>query len=137
MVYEIKAILPIEFKIAQLKLVIDLLPNISKHEKCLIYLKKLDKITHSDATTTNEAQKRCVKEKYNMSIKPRVFNKEYLVLVYDQTNNTLGARKFVSMWHKPYIVKHVLGRESYELLDYHGNELKDPINWIYLKRYYS
>lgn len=30
------------------------------------------------------------------------------------------------MWHGPYIVKKVLQKGSYELLDYDGNPLSEP-----------
>ena len=36
---------------------------------------------------------------------PRTFSKGDLVLLYDQENDKLGARKFIPMWHGPYVVK--------------------------------
>ena len=83
----------------------------------------------------NNAHKRHVKEQYDKSIKSRVSSERDLVLVYNQASDTPGARKFISMWHRPYIIKHLLGKEAYELVDYDGNTLKDPINGIYLNRY--
>lgn len=74
---------------------------------------------------------------YDKIVKPRVFSEGDLVLVYDQKNYTLGEGKFVSMWLGPYIVKCVLGKGAYELVDYEGNMLKEPRNGLYLKRYYS
>ena len=74
---------------------------------------------------------------YEKIIKPRVFSEGDPILVYDQNNDTQGVGKFVSMWIGPYIVKHVLGKRSYEIVNYKGNPLRKPINGLYLKRYYS
>jgi hypothetical protein len=38
-------------------------------------------------------------------------------------HDTLGAGKFEPLWHGPYIVKCVLKRGAYELVDYDGNPL--------------
>lgn len=74
---------------------------------------------------------------YDKTVKPRVFSKGCLVLVYDKKNDTPGEGKSISMWLGPYIVKHVLGKGAYESKDYEGNIMKDPRNGIYLKRYYA
>jgi hypothetical protein len=60
-----------------------------------------------------------------------------LVLVYDQDHDKLGAGKLEPMWHGPYIIKHVLQRGSYELVDYDGIPLNEPHNGLYLKKYYA
>ena len=99
-------------------------------------LEQLDE-TCRDVATANEAHKCRVKMQYDKSIHPRIFSEGDLVLVYDQANDTLGAGKFVAMWHGPYIVKRVLGKGSYELQDYEGNCLKEPRNGLYLKKYYA
>ena len=41
------------------------------------------------------------------------------------------------MWYGPFIVKKVLKKGAYALVDFEGNELAEPINGLYLKRYYS
>ena len=123
LVYGIKFILPIECEIPSMKLVIDLLPDTSYLEKRLIYLEQLDEICR-DATTTNGVHKWRIKEQYDKKVKTRVFSEGDLVLVYNQKNDTLGEGKFVSMRLGPYIVKHVLGKGAYELIDYEGNTLK-------------
>lgn len=56
---------------------------------------------------------------YDKSIKPRVFSEGYLVLVYNQNIDTLGARKFVSMWFGPYIIKLVVGKGASKLIKIH------------------
>jgi hypothetical protein len=60
-----------------------------------------------------------------------------LVLLYDQAKEPLGEGKFNPMWHGPYIVRCVLEKGAYELEYYEGNVLDEPINGIYLKRYYT
>jgi len=47
-------------------------------------------------------------------------------MVYDQDHEKLGAGKFEPMWHGSYIIKHVLHRGPYELVDYDGLSLGEP-----------
>ena len=60
-----------------------------------------------------------------------------LVLVYDQDKYTLGAGKFKPMWYDPFIIKRVLKKGTYELVDFEGNVLLKPRNGLYLKNYYA
>jgi hypothetical protein len=48
---------------------------------------------------------------------PRVFSEGDLVLVYDQDKDPLGAGKFKPMWFGPFIVKEVLKKGTYHLVD--------------------
>ena len=41
------------------------------------------------------------------------------------------------MWHVPYVVKRVLEKGVYELVDYEGTSLVEPRNGIYLKNHYA
>jgi hypothetical protein len=41
------------------------------------------------------------------------------------------------MWRGPYIVKRVLEKGAYDLVDYDGIPLGETINGIYLKKYYA
>ena len=41
------------------------------------------------------------------------------------------------MWHGPYVVKRVLEKGTYELVDYEGTALAEPRNGLYLKKYYA
>ena len=70
-------------------------------------------------------------------VHPRVFSKGDLVLIYDHDQAMLGVRKFESLWYGPYIIKIVLSKGAYMLVDMEGNELKEPCNGIYLKQYYA
>ena len=36
-----------------------------------------------------------------------------------------------------YVVKHVLEKGTYELVDYEGTALEEPRNGIYIKNYYA
>ena len=114
LVYGVEAIFPIECEIPSLRIAVQLLPETSALEAKLVELEQLDE-TCRDVATANEAHKRHVKIQYDKPIHPRIFSEGDLVLVYDQANDTLGAEKFVTMWHGPYIVKCVLSKGSYEL----------------------
>lgn len=57
--------------------------------------------------------------------------------MYDEANDKPGVGNMKPMWHGPYIVKHVLQKGAYELIDYEGNLLDKPRNALYLKRYYD
>eukprot|EP00253_Pinus_taeda_P012352 PITA_12352 len=89
-----------------------------------------------DIASANEAHKKQVKAQFDKNFKPCVFSEGDLVLLYDQESDKLGARKFKSLWMGPYIVKRVLVKGSYELMDYDGIPLAQPRNGLYLKRYY-
>ena len=41
------------------------------------------------------------------------------------------------MWRGPYVVKRVLEKGAYELVDYEGTALVKPRNGLYLKKYYA
>ena len=70
-------------------------------------------------------------------MKPRTFAEGDLVLVYDQDNDGLGKGNFEPMWYGPYIVRKVLEKGAYELVDYDGIPLDKPRNGLYLKKYYA
>jgi hypothetical protein len=82
LVYGVESILPIECEISSLKLVVELLPNTSTKEERLLYLMRLDE-TRCDATIVIESQKKRVKAQYDNHVKPRVFSKGDLVLLYE------------------------------------------------------
>jgi hypothetical protein len=41
------------------------------------------------------------------------------------------------MWFRLFIVKKVLNKDPYCLIDLEGNSLAEPRNGLYLKKYYS
>ena len=131
-----ESILPIQCEIPSLKLYVELLPNTSAEEECLLYLMRLDE-TRRDATLVIEAQKKHVKAQYDKHVKPQVFSEGDLVLLYEQDRYMLGVGKFEPMWRGPYIVRRVLEKGAYELVDYDGIPLSEPKNGLYLKKYYA
>eukprot|EP00253_Pinus_taeda_P006373 PITA_06373 len=136
LVYGLKATLPIECDIPSLKLAIELLPNTTLVEERLLYLEWLDE-TRQLSSLVIEAQNKRVKTHFNQIVTPRSFIEGDIVLLYNQANDKLGAGKFEPMWHGPYIVKRVLQKGAYELIDYEGNPLDKPRNGLYLKKYYA
>eukprot|EP00253_Pinus_taeda_P034378 PITA_34378 len=112
-------------EISSLKLTVDLLLRTSKEEACFVELIQLDETCH-DVALANEAHKKRVKAQFDKNVKPRVFSEGDLVLLYDQESDKLGAGKFQSLWMGPYIVKRVLAKGSYELVDYDGIPLLQP-----------
>ena len=86
-----------------------------------MYLNKLDENVH-DVSLANEAHKRRMKFQYEKTVQPRSFNEGDLVLTYDQKHDKLGAGKFESMWHGPYILE----KGAYELVDYDVIPLGEP-----------
>eukprot|EP00253_Pinus_taeda_P004649 PITA_04649 len=125
LVYGLEAILPIQCKISSLKLVIDLLPKTSEEEARFLELIHLDE-THRDTALANEAHKKRVKVKFEKNVKPCVFSEGDLVLLYDQDFDKLGVGKFEQLWMGPYIVKWVLTKGAYELVDYYEIPLSQP-----------
>ena len=82
-------------------------------------------------------RKKQVKAHFDQSVSPRSFIEGDLILLYDQAHDNLGAGKFQPMWHGPSIFKCVLQNGAYELIDYEGHSLDQPINGLYLKKYYA
>ena len=93
--------------------------------------------TRCDATLVIEAQKKRVKAQYDKHVKPRIFFEGDLVLLYEQDRDLLGAEKFEPMWLGPLIVRWVFEKGAYELVDYDGIPLSEPINGLYLNKYYA
>ena len=134
--YGLEAIFPIQCEISSLKLFLDLLPNTYSEESHLFNLIHIYE-TRRKASLANEAHKICIKAQYDKHAQPRIFSEGDLVLLYDQEADVIGTGKFEPLWHGPYIVKRVLAEGDYELVDYNGILLAQPINGLYLKRYYA
>ena len=120
-------------EIHSLKLAVELLPDTSPLEERLVHLEQLDEQCW-DALVALEVNKRCVKVQYDKSVFPRVFSEGDLVLLWDQSKEPLGVGKFNPMWRRPYVVKCVLEKGAYDLVDYKGMALVEPRNAIYLKK---
>jgi len=126
----------IECEITSLKHVIELLPTTSVEEEHLLHLTCLNE-TQCDATMDNKAYKKYIKAQYDKSAKPRVFSKGDLVLLYDQEFDKLRSGKFKPMWLGPYIVKRIISKGAYNLVDFDGVPLAQLRNGLYIKKYYA
>ena len=136
LVYGVETVLPVECKIPSLKLAMEFLLDTPALEEHLVHLEQLDE-KHRYALVALEVNKRRVKVQYDKSIRPRNFSEGDLVLSWDQAKEPLGAGKFNRMWHGPYVLKQVLEKGTYELVDYEKIALTEPRNGLYLKKYYA
>jgi hypothetical protein len=132
LIYRLEAVLPIECQIPSLKLATQLLSKTSPLEERLVHLEQ-----RRDAALANKAHKNKVKCQYDRSVHPQIFSEGDLVLVYDQDKDPLGVEKFKPMWFRPFIIKEFLQKGAYRLVDFEGNDLVEPRNGLYLKKYYS
>ena len=82
LVYGLEVFLPIECEIPSLKLAIEILLNTYTWEECFLYLMNLDE-TQWNATLANEEHKKQIKDQYDKSVQPHVFNEGDMVLTYD------------------------------------------------------
>jgi hypothetical protein len=85
----------------------------------------------------NKAHKKKVNCQYDRSVRPWIFFEGDLVLVYDQDKDPLGAGKSKPMWFERFIVKEVLRKGAYCLVEFDGYALMEPRNGLYLNKYYS
>ena len=136
LVHGVESVLLVECEIPSFKLTIEILLDTSALEERLVHLEKLDE-QRRDALVALEVNNHRIKVQYDKSVCPRRFSEGDLVLLWDQAKEPLGTRKFNPMWHGPYVVKCVLEKGAYELVDYEGTTLVEPKNGIYLKKYYA
>ena len=97
LVHGVESILSVECEIPSLKLAIELLPDTSPLEECLVHLEQLDE-QRLDALVALEVNKSHVKVQYDKSGHPRRFSEGDLVLLWDQPKEPLGEGKFNPMW---------------------------------------
>ena len=76
---------------------------------------------------------------YNKKVKPRSFELGDLVLRENPKNQQKQTQKgkFEPNWLGPYIITAVYGSGAYQLSTTEGEVLKEPINTLHLKRFYS
>jgi hypothetical protein len=77
------------------------------------------------------------KATFDRHVNLRSFNEGDLVLAYDIAHDTFGHGKFESLWHGPYIIQHCLTKGAYILASPEGHPLKEPVNGLYLKKFYA
>jgi hypothetical protein len=102
----------------------------------LLNLESLDEDRRS-SLQNNEAAKKRSKATFDRHVNLRSFHEGDLVLAYDIAYDTLGHGKFESLWHGPYIIQHCLTKGAYILASPEGLALKEPINGLYLKKFYA
>ena len=136
LVHGVESILLVECEIPSLKLVVELLRDTSPLEERLVQLEQLDEQCR-DALVALKVNKHHDKVQYDKSVHPRVFSEGDLVLLWDQSKEPLGEGKFNPMWRGTYVVKRVLEKGAYELVNYEGTALAEPRNGLYLKKYYA
>jgi hypothetical protein len=136
LIHGIKSTLPIECEILMLQTPIEILPNTAPIEQCLLTLQSLDEDRQS-SLQHNEAAKQWSKETFNHHFNLCSFNEGDLVLSYDISHDTLGHRKFESLWNDPFIIQHFLTKGTYILASLEGCHVKELVNGLYLKNLYS
>ena len=130
----VESILLVECEIPSLKLAVELLPETYALEERLVHLEQLDEKRRDDLVAL-EINKCRIKFQYDNSVHPRRFSEGDLVLLWDQAKEPLGVGNFNPMWHGTYMVMRVLEKCAYELVNYEGTSLVEPINGIYIKTY--
>jgi hypothetical protein len=115
--------------------VIEILPNTPPLEKRLIALESLEKYLRA-LLQNNEENKKCSKSIFEHQVTLRYFIKGDLVLSYDITHDTLGLEKFESLWQGPYVIRHYLTKGAYIMAYLEWANLKDPVNKLYLNKFY-
>jgi hypothetical protein len=136
LVHGIEATLPIECKIPTLRTAIELLPDTAPIEQRSLNLESLDEDRRS-SLQNNEAAKKRSKATFDHHVNLRSFCKGNLVLAYDIAHDTFGHGKFESLWYGPYIIQHFLTKGAYILASPEGLTLKEPVNGLYLKKFYA
>jgi hypothetical protein len=132
----VEATLPIECEIPTLHTTIELLPDTAPMEQRLLNLDSLDEDRRS-SLQNNEAAKKWLKVTFDHHVNLLSFHEGDLVLTYDIAHDTLSHGKFESLWHGPYIIQHCLTKGAYILASPKGLSLKEPVNGLYLKKFYA
>jgi hypothetical protein len=136
LVHGVEATLPIECEIPTLCTTIELLPDTAPMEYRFLNLESLDE-DHRSSLQNNEAAKKWSKDTFDLHVNLHSFHEGDLVLAYDITHDTLSHGKFESLWHGPYIIQHYLTKGACTLASPEGLSLKEPINGLYLKKFYT
>jgi hypothetical protein len=97
-------------------------------EQRLLNLESLDE----DCRATKQS-----KATFDRHVNLHSFHEGDLVLAYDITHDTLGHGNFESLWHGPYIIQHCLTKGTYIMASPKGLSFKEPINGLYLKKFYA
>ena len=136
LVDKVEATLPIECEIPTLRTTIEPLLDTAPIEQRLLKLESLDE-DHRSSLQNNEAAKKWSKATFDHHVNLHSFNEGDLILAYDIASDTLDHGKFEWLWHGPYIIQHFLTKGAYLLASPEDYPLKEPINELYLKKFYA
>ena len=93
LVHGTEAVLPIECEIPTLCTAVDLLPDTSPLEQCLLVLDHLNEYRRASLQHI-EAMKKCSKVVYDQRVRPHIFHEGDLVLAYHVAKSKIGPEKF-------------------------------------------
>ena len=85
----------------------------------------------------SEGAKKWSKDTFDRHVNLFSFYEGDLILAYNIVHDTFGHGKLESLLHGPYIIQHCLTKGTYILASPKGLSLKEPINGLYLKKFYA
>ncbi|XP_059628796.1 uncharacterized protein LOC132271433 [Cornus florida] len=129
------AVLPMEMTIRSIRVAFqnNLTPADYNHA-ILAELEDLDEV-RLNALYHIIAQKKKVMQAYNKKVKAKTFVEGDLVwqVKFSPGVKSLEYGKWTPNWEGPYLVKRVLIKWAYRLMDIDGGSYKHPVNGVYLK----
>ena len=139
LVYGVEAVLPIEVEIPSLQ--VSLRGLITNEENRISRLQELELLDERRQVAFNHlrAYQKRMSKSYNKKVCPRDFQLGDLVLRENPKNQQqrIQKGKFEPNWLGPYIITKVFGSSAYQLSTIEGEKLKELINALHLKRFYS
>jgi hypothetical protein len=112
------------------------LPLDQYQQQRLVQLDLLDERRLKAAEHAQSYRQRIARQ-YAKSVIERRFRVNDLVLRSTAHIKHRPQRKWTPNWEGPYVVKEVLPRNAYRLINADGVELSDPINALHLKKFYT
>ena len=139
LVYGADVVVPIEVEIPTLW--ISMKGLITNNEYRISWLEELVLLDEHRQVACDHlrAYQQRMSQSYNKKVKTRSFELGDLVLRENPKNQQQWTQKgkFEPNWLGPYIITAVYGSGAYQLLTAEGEVLKEPINTLHLKRFYS
>jgi hypothetical protein len=139
MVYGGKAVLPLEVKIASLRVAIH--EKLIDDETVKLRSNKLDNTEEKrlHALQNLEAYQARMTRAFDKRLKRRSFKEGNLVLAVVRPMNITHCMqaKFEPKWEGPFVVKDVYSSGAYQIISPDGEYYPPPINGKFLKRYYA
>ena len=101
--HSVELVLPIEFHISSLYPVVEIIPDTSPLEKCLLMLEQTDEDSRVSLQMIEAAKTRS-KSHYDSHVHSHTFREWDLILIYDQARDKNSKGKLESMWYGPYVI---------------------------------